>query len=92
MRTNVDFRLPASGNASAENGSVNIGDWHTYRRDMPRLSVPAPTVCLSVSWLSASPQQTSSASNVLKSATLTLPSFADLVAGPRSPTERIVLL
>ena len=54
---------------------------------MPRLGVTGLTMLLSVGGLSASPPQTSSAGNVLKSETLTLPSFADLAAGPRSPTE-----
>jgi hypothetical protein len=51
------------------------------------ISMAALTLLLSVGGGSASPSQTSSAGNVLKAETLTLPSFADLAAGPRSPTE-----
>jgi dipeptidyl aminopeptidase/acylaminoacyl peptidase len=51
------------------------------------ISVAALTVLLSVGGQSASPSQTSSAGGVLNTERLTLPSFADLAAGPRSPTE-----
>jgi dipeptidyl aminopeptidase/acylaminoacyl peptidase len=51
------------------------------------ISVVALTLLLSVGGQSASPSQTSSAGDVLNTERLTLPSFADLAAGPRSPTE-----
>jgi dipeptidyl aminopeptidase/acylaminoacyl peptidase len=60
------------------------------RRGMIRngwIGVAVLAVFLSVGEPSATPSQTSSAGNVLKTERLTLPSFADLAAGPRSPTE-----
>jgi len=51
------------------------------------IRVAALTLLVSVGGLSASPSQTSSPGIVLKTETVTLPSFADLAAGPRSPTE-----
>jgi dipeptidyl aminopeptidase/acylaminoacyl peptidase len=51
------------------------------------ISVAVLTLLLTVVGRSASPSQTSSAGNVLKTETVTLPSFAALAAGPRSPTE-----
>jgi dipeptidyl aminopeptidase/acylaminoacyl peptidase len=51
------------------------------------ISIASLTLLLTVVGLSASPPQVVSSSNVLSADTMTLPSFADLAAGPRSPTE-----
>jgi dipeptidyl aminopeptidase/acylaminoacyl peptidase len=51
------------------------------------ISVAALTLLLSAGQQHASSAQTSFAGTVLKVDTLTLPTFAELAAGPRSPTE-----
>jgi dipeptidyl aminopeptidase/acylaminoacyl peptidase len=51
------------------------------------ISVAALTLLLSADQQHASSAQTSSAVTVLNVDTLTLPTFAELAAGPRSPTE-----
>jgi hypothetical protein len=51
------------------------------------ISVAVLTLLLSAGQQHPSSAQTSSAGTVLKVDTLTLPTFAELAAGPRSPTE-----
>ncbi len=51
------------------------------------ISAAAFSLLLTLATLSASPPQASSNGNVLSTDTLVLPTFADLAAGPRSPTE-----
>ena len=51
------------------------------------IGIAALTLLVTVVGLSASPPQAVSAGSVLSTDPVALPSFADLVAGPRSPTE-----
>jgi dipeptidyl aminopeptidase/acylaminoacyl peptidase len=51
------------------------------------INLAAFTLLLSVGGLYASQSQTSSNGNVVNTETVALPSFAELAAGPRSPTE-----
>jgi pimeloyl-ACP methyl ester carboxylesterase len=69
----------------ARSRSSGAGKWRTIRN--PSMSAGALAILLSGGPQLASPSQTSSVSTVLNVDTLALPTFADVAAGPRSPTE-----
>jgi dipeptidyl aminopeptidase/acylaminoacyl peptidase len=69
----------------ARSGSLLAFQSHRIR--YCSISVVALTLLLSVGQERASSSQTSSVGTVLNVDTLTLPTFAELAAGPRSPTE-----
>ena len=69
----------------ARSGPSGSSQWRSIKNSSMRAAALA--ILLSGGPQLASASQTSSAGNVLNVETLALPTFADLAAGPRSPTE-----
>ena len=70
-----------------QTGSGSSPAFQTRRMTYWSISVATLALLLGVGQQLASPSQTSSAGNVLNVDKLTLPTFVELAAGPRSPTE-----